>query len=235
MCHNESFGCCCRSNTDPVRRYGGKLERIERQIHHYGSGLNALVALSAFRSDPTDDYLLRIGYGGMNGPLSNIHDDGFAAASFHSFPETLAWDGYSGDYGPNHVGLILGTGTYLAEDEDLGLVAYGGSLANSTNGAVVVTPKDVARRKVFVGPLQLLVEVDAGVIQSFTYTPGSTSLEVTLGQLDNVPQTNSTVVWLSSEGGGVSYAVSGATVTQARLGWQVALTSDDVVINIGPA
>ncbi|CAN8100479.1 unnamed protein product [Discula destructiva] len=92
--------------------------------------------LSAFRSDPTDDYLLRIGYGGMNGPLSNIHADGFTAASFHSFPETLAWDSYSGDYGPNHLGLILGTATYLVEDEELGLVAYGGSLEAVCDGTL---------------------------------------------------------------------------------------------------
>lgn len=215
--------------------YGGKLKRIERQIHHYGSGLNALVALSAFRSDPTDNYLLRIGYGGMNGPLSNIHDDGFAAASFHSFPDTLAWDAYSGDYGPNHVGLILGTGTYLVEDDDLGLVAYGGILESGGNGTVMVTPKDVARRKFFVGPLSLLVEVDAGVIQTLSYTSGSASFEVTLGQLDGLPETNSTVMWLSREDGDVGYSVSGTGVTEVRLGWQIPLSSGDVVVNIVPS
>lgn len=221
--------------TNPAFRYGGKLQRIERQIHHYGSGLNALVALSAFRSDPSDYYLLRIGYGGMNGPLSSIHDDGFAAASFHSFPETLAWDAYSGDYGPNHVGLILGTGTYLVEDDDLGLVAYGGSVEEISDGTVVVTPKDVARRKAFVGPLGLLLEVDAGVIQSFSYTPGATTLEVTLGQLDGVLKTNSTVMWLSREDGDAGYSVLGAGVTEARLGWQIPLGSGNVLVDIVPA
>lgn len=171
----------------------------------------------------------------MNGPLSNIHDDGFAAASFHSFPNTLAWDGYSGDYGPNHVGLVLGTGTYLVEDDDLGLVAYGGTVEDSGNGTVVVTPKDVARRKVFVGSLGLLVEIDAGAIQSFAYSSGSSSLEITLGQLESVPNTNSTVLWLSREGGNAGYTVSGAGVTQARLGWQIPLSSGDVVVSIVPS
>lgn len=168
----------------------------------------------------------------MNGPLSNIHDDGFAAASFHSFPDTLAWDAYSGDYGPNHVGLVLGTGTYLAEDDELGLVAYGGSVEISADGTLTVSPKDAARRKVFLGPLGLLVEVDAGVIQSFTYTPGATSFEVTLGQLDSVPKTNSTVMWLSKEDGGAGYNVTGAGVTEARLGWQIPLSAGSVAVNI---
>lgn len=220
---------------DPSTRYGGKLERIERQIHHYGSGLNALVALSAFRSAPNDTYLLRIGYGGMNGPLSNIHDDGFAAASFHSFPETLAWDAYSGDYGPNHVGLILGTGTYLVEDEDFGLVVYGGSLEDGGSGTVTVSPKDVARRKVFVGPLGLLVEINAGVIQEVAYTAGTASLVVTLGQLEGVPTTNSTVMWLSREDGVAGYTVTGAGVTEARLGWLIPLSSDSATVNIVPS
>lgn len=193
------------------------------------------MALSAFRSAPNDTYLLRIGYGGMNGPLSNIHDDGFAAASFHSFPETLAWDAYSGDYGPNHVGLILGTGTYLVEDEDVGLVAYGGSLEDDGSGTVTVSPKDVARRKVFIGPLGLLVEVDAGVMQEVAYTASSASLVVSLGQLDGVPMTNSTVMWLSREDGEAGYTVTGAGVTEARLGWQIPLSSDSVTVNIVPS
>ncbi|KAK7743854.1 hypothetical protein SLS53_003873 [Cytospora paraplurivora] len=215
--------------------YGGKLERIERQIHHYGSGLNALVALSAFRSSPNDTYLLRIGYGGMNGPLSNIHDDGFAAASFHSFPDTLAWDAYSGDYGPNFVGLILGTGTYLVEDEDLGLVAYGGLLTDNNDGTVTIVPKDVARRKVFVGPLGILVEVDAGVIEEVAYAAGNASLAVSLGQLDGLPTTNATVMWVSKEDGDSGYTVTGAGVTENRQGWQIPLTSDSVIVNVVPS
>lgn len=193
------------------------------------------MALSAFRSNPNDTYLLRIGYAGMNGPLSNIHDDGFAAASFHSFPETLAWDAYSGDYGPNHVGLVLGTATYLAEDADFGgLVAYGGELADDGAGTVTVSPRDVARRKVFVGPLGLLVEVDAGAIESVAYTAANASLVVTLGQLGGVPTTNSTVMWLSKEDGDAGYTVTGAGITQARLGWEIPLSSGSVAANVVP-
>jgi hypothetical protein len=74
----------CRDNV-----FGGKLRRIERQIHHYGSGLNALPLISAFESSPTDNFLLRVGHAGLSGPLSNIDQGGFAAASFHSFADTV--------------------------------------------------------------------------------------------------------------------------------------------------
>ncbi|KAK7680558.1 hypothetical protein QCA50_016340 [Cerrena zonata] len=73
--------------------YGGKLQRIERQLHHYGSGLNALPLISQFTSNPTDLYLLRVGFAGLSGPMSNIDQGGFASASFHSFADTLKWDG----------------------------------------------------------------------------------------------------------------------------------------------
>ncbi len=51
--------------------YGGKLRRIERQLHHYGSGLNAIPVLSEYRENPDD------------------------------FPSKLDWDAYSGDYESN--------------------------------------------------------------------------------------------------------------------------------------
>ncbi len=69
--------------------YGGKLSRIERQLHHYGSGLNAIPVLDSYRENPDDFYLLRVGYGGTMGALTNIDREGFASVAFHSFPSTL--------------------------------------------------------------------------------------------------------------------------------------------------
>lgn len=91
--------------------YAGKLQGIERMIHRYGSSLNALPLL--FRQTPSDSYLLRVGYGGITGPLSNIRQDGSMYNGFHSFPDTLRGDYYSGDYGPNFLGVMLGSGTYV--------------------------------------------------------------------------------------------------------------------------
>src|SRR5690606_33791835 len=84
--------------------YGGKLARIERQLHHYGSALNAIPVLTEYRAHPDDLYLLRVGHAGMMGALANVTQDGFAPGAFHSYPSTLANDGISGDYGSGFYG-----------------------------------------------------------------------------------------------------------------------------------
>ncbi|KAK8023985.1 hypothetical protein PG993_012051 [Apiospora rasikravindrae] len=210
----------------------GKLQRIERQIHHYGSGLNSLVLLSAFRRDPSDAYLLRVGYGGVSGPLSSIHADGFAAASFHSWPDTLKWDGYSGDYGPNFVGLALGSGTYVADmgdgDGGIGLTAFGGSLKVEPGGRVTVTTSDPVRRRVFIGPLGVLLNIDAGIISEFSYEAGG-SISVTLSQLGGVAKTDAAVLWIETPSSSVNYTVTTAGLQKARGGWRVPLSTDATV------
>ncbi|KAF2850074.1 hypothetical protein T440DRAFT_508233 [Plenodomus tracheiphilus IPT5] len=71
--------------------YGAKIQQIERQIHHYGSGLNSLPMLHSYELDPSGNnlYNLRVGFAGNTAPLTNIDQGGFASAAFHSFPELL--------------------------------------------------------------------------------------------------------------------------------------------------
>ncbi|KAA1478083.1 hypothetical protein DENSPDRAFT_657361 [Dentipellis sp. KUC8613] len=159
--------------------YGGKLQRIERQIHHYGSGLNALPLLAAYQASPNDTYLLRAGFGGISGPLSNIDQGGFAAASFHSFEDTLQWDGYSGDYGPNFVGLAMGTGVFLAELDTFGWQAFGGEVL-STSPTVRVRIADAVRRRVFIAPLGATLALDAGAFEQVEYDPRARTVRVEL-------------------------------------------------------
>ncbi|KAH7026659.1 uncharacterized protein B0I36DRAFT_294801 [Microdochium trichocladiopsis] len=219
--------------------YGGKLRRLERQIHHYGSGLNAQVLLGAFRSNPQDSYLLRVGYGGISGPMSNINAEGFAAASFHSWPDTLKWDGISGDYGPGFLGLALNTGTYIAQDPSLGLVAYGGTLSVS-NGTATVRTTDPTRRKVFVGPLGLLVYTDAGIISEVSYRVADAAVSgvtVRLSQLPGVPVAKAANVWVEQTAGAGEYQVSlGSGVAVSRGGWRVELDGTETVdVHVVPA
>jgi hypothetical protein len=141
--------------------YGAKLSRIERQLHHYGSGLNAIPVLSAYRDHPDDFYLLRVGYGGVLGPLTNIDQEGFASAAFHSFPSTLKWDAYSGDYGPNFFGHAMNTGTYIVNHPEFGWQAFGGNV--TTAGAwVKVRTLDSLRKRVYIAPKGLWLTLDAG-------------------------------------------------------------------------
>ncbi|HET9131720.1 MAG TPA: DUF5695 domain-containing protein, partial [Terriglobia bacterium] len=133
----------------------------ERQLHHYGSGLNAIPVLSAFRSTPDDAYLLRVGYGGAMGGLSNIDQDGFAGTAFHSFPQNMRWDTYSGDYGPNFFGVAVNAGTYVVNLPEFGWQAFGGNL--KVDGEwVKVDVLDSFRQRVYIAPRGLWLTLDAG-------------------------------------------------------------------------
>ncbi|KDR85499.1 hypothetical protein GALMADRAFT_218596 [Galerina marginata CBS 339.88] len=159
--------------------YGGKLQRIERQIHHYGSGLNALPLASEFESNPSDFHLLRVGYAGLNGPLSNIDQAGFASASFHSFADTLKWDGYSGDYGPNFSGHTMGMGTYIINHPEFGWQAFGGNVI-ATSPTVQVQIRDSIRRRVYIAPLGTLLTLDSGSFSNVEFDPQSQSVTLTV-------------------------------------------------------
>ncbi|KAI9838955.1 MAG: hypothetical protein M1819_004163 [Sarea resinae] len=218
--------------------YGGKLQRIERQIHHYGSGLNALPMLSQFKKSPNDTYLLRVGYGGMNGPLTNIDEDGFAAASFHSWPDTLAWDAYSGDYGPNLLGLVLGAETFIVQDGSLGYVAYGGNVVRHGDH-VIVHPRDAVRHKVFVAPLGLSISIDAGAIEQVDFDVVEEIVILTLAQAPidataNIASAPAAVVWLDMliQESSSNFSVTTSGIDASRGGWQVPLSSQPIDVTI---
>ncbi|KAI8241253.1 hypothetical protein K4K55_012666 [Colletotrichum sp. SAR 10_96] len=207
----------------------GKLRRLERQIHHYGSALNSQVLLSAFRDDPSDSYLLRTGHGGSFAPLSNINEAGCPSAGFHSFPETLKWDGLTGDYGPGFLGMVLNTGTYVAENEQVGLVAYGGEISTDGN-KVTVLPRDPVRKRIFIGPLAVMVTVDVGVIEQFSYIVEAKTISMTLSQLAGVPKAMNATVWTESVQS--PWEVTGDQVETARGGWRVPLVEDKVTVTL---
>ncbi|KAI9694928.1 MAG: hypothetical protein M1822_000545 [Bathelium mastoideum] len=167
--------------------YAGKIPQIERQIHHYGSGLNALPLLANYRQNPEPGtlkslYDLRVGYGGNTGPLSNVRQDGSASMSMHSYPELLEWDPYSGDYGPNFSGMVMGAATYLVEHPIFGLVSFGGNLVQNGSAtgasAVSVQPRDAVRRRIFVAPMGIYVTFSAGEVQEFVYNLSTSTLTV---------------------------------------------------------
>lgn len=202
--------------------------------HHYGSGLNALPLLSYFEQNPTQTYLLRVGYGGTNGPLSNIDSGGFASAAFHTWPDTMAWDGYSGDYGPNFVGLALGSGTYVVNDATLGLVAFGGTLTGSSTTWTVV-PKDAVRRKVFIAQLGFKFSVDAGAISSVTYNNGAVQLTIvpSISTVSTMAAANSTILRITktAQVGSIGNAVISG-LTALRGGYAVNLAGGNVVVSV---
>ncbi|HEU5239404.1 MAG TPA: DUF5695 domain-containing protein [Pyrinomonadaceae bacterium] len=159
--------------------YGGKLRRYERQLHHYGSGLNAIPVLAYYREHPDDYYLLRVGYGGTMGALTNIDQEGFGSVAFHSFPSTLKWDGYSGDYGPNFFGHAFNTATYIVNHPEFGWLAFGGNVKISGQ-LVRVQPLDSFRQRVYIAPLGLWLTLDAGTFETIELNTRTNTVRVGL-------------------------------------------------------
>jgi hypothetical protein len=145
--------------------FAAKDRRLERQLHHYGSGLNAIPLLTEYREHPQDFHLLQVGYGGTMGALTDIDPEGFAAAAFHGFPDMLRPDPLSGDYGPNFFGHAWNTATYVVNHPEFGWIAFGGNI--KTQGKLVtVAPRDSFRARVYIASLGLWLTLDAGEFDS---------------------------------------------------------------------
>jgi len=159
--------------------YAGKLSRVERQLHHYGSSLNSIPVLHAYKENPDDFYLLRVGHGGVIGAISNITQDGFAPCAFHSFPSTLEIDGISGDYGPSFFGYSVNTATFLTHHYEFGWLAFGGNVSE-IKGWISVDVTTAAKSTVYIAPLGLEFQLDAGKFKSIAYNPVSKEVRVEL-------------------------------------------------------
>jgi hypothetical protein len=157
-------------------------------LHHYGSALNAIPVLSEYREHPDDFYLLRVGYGGTMGALTDIDQEGFAAAAFHGFPDMLKPDPLSGDYGPNFFGHAWNTATYIVDHPEFGWVAFGGNIKVS-NGVATVTPLDSFRTRVYIASLGLWLTLDAGTFESVEVNSKTGLVRLALaGATESTPQ-----------------------------------------------
>lgn len=160
----------------------------------------------------------------------------------HGFPQNLYWDAYSGDYGPNFVGLTLGSGTYLVEDESLGLVAYGGTLTMQDNAATAQV-RDSVRQKAFVGPLGVEISIDAGILKSFTYDTQAQTVSLTLSYLEGLREPESIVVWVKTPAADTQAAtvsefkvtIGGQSAERERLGWKIPFGEGNTTVVVSKA
>jgi hypothetical protein len=213
--------------------YGAKIQQIERQIHHYGSALNSLPMLHSYEQDSASNlYALRVGFAGNTAPLTNIDQGGFASAAFHSFPDLLKWDPYSGDYGQGFLGLSLGQCVYIVKDAQFGDIAFGGDVdeSRSTEDSVVVIPKDAVRRRVFVAELGLKLEVSAGAIQTVVFDRSEESVKLTLTPASTTDALKawSVIVWVTQPGS--KYAAVGGRAERGGQAFEVTADGVDVTI-----
>lgn len=164
--------------------YAGKLQRIERMIHHYGSELNAIPLLTWYRLHPADLYLLRVGYGGLLGGIANIEKDGFAPLAFHAFPNTLKADAYSGDYGSGFFGYAVNSATYLVHHPEFGWLAFGGNIQQDDNW-INVAITTASQSSVFIAPEHLWITLNAGKIKRIAYNDKTGEIKLMLEPMDN--------------------------------------------------
>jgi hypothetical protein len=205
----------------------------ERQIHHYGSAINAVPVLSAFRSHPDDLYLLYVGYPGSMGALAAIDQDGFPSAAFHSNPAILKWDTYTGDCGPSFYSLAVNTATYLINHPDFGWQAFGGDVKTSGDW-VTTTPKDAFRMKFYVASLGLWMTLDAGTFESVAVNTKTHAVRVILSPSDQfTPDARLRIEQPAKVAGIGEFHPTGAARTQERGAYVIPLSKRTTEVVLG--
>jgi hypothetical protein len=205
--------------------------RIERQLHHYGSGLNAIPVLSAYRDHPDDFYLLRVGYAGNMGVLTDIDQEGFLSPAFHSFPDMLRSDPVSGDNGPNFFGYAWDAATYVAQHPEFGWVAFGGNI--KTEGDVVkVTPLDAFRGRIYVASAGLWLTLDSGRFESLEINSKTRLVRVELAPQSQFTPTARLRIEQPAKIHGLEKYHPSQTFTQERGAYVVPLTKTATLVDL---
>lgn len=151
---------------------------------------------------------------------------------FHSYPDTLRGDYYSGDYGPSFLGMMLGSGTYVLQDPgfDMGLVVYGGSDFNNSSSELRVQPRDAVRRRVYIAQMGVYITLSAGWIKEFVFDAGGNSVSLSL--VPGPAKVPTAIVWVDMPGTSQEYAVTEDSKGKERGGWVAQLGGGvDVIVS----
>lgn len=96
-------------------------------------------------------------------------------------PDTLKFDGYSGDYGPNFLGHTLNVGTFIINHPDFGWQAFGGTVTGApSNASISVQIRDTLRRRIFVASFGVLLTLDAGAFSTAVVDISAKSITVNI-------------------------------------------------------
>ncbi len=212
-------------------QYAGKLQRVERQLHHYGSPLNAIPVLTEYRDNPDDFYLLRVGHAGLMGAVSNITREGFGPAAFHAYPSTLRIDHLSGDYGTGFMGYSINSSTYLTQHSEFGWVSFGGNTRLSGK-TVTVEPTTASRSRVYIAPVGLWLTLDAGRFESVTLNPKTGVVTVKLEPATEFTKQARLRVEQPAKVAGVGTYTLPSSYTSERGAWVIPLSSAALQVDL---
>jgi hypothetical protein len=159
---------------------------------HYRSGLNAIPLIEWYRRYPDDYLLLEIAMGSQAGQLMNIDEHGAPSMMMHMLPHILDYDPHSGDFGLGFFGHTLEAGAYYVEHTKFGKVCFLCDIQPShmhtgigiydnvphdtfsvdvSSTATTFKIRDSYRKRVFVEPVAIYVELDTGTIETVTFDP----------------------------------------------------------------
>ena len=150
----------------------------EREGGHYRAGLNSIPVIERYRRHPDDFYLLQTGIAGVMAPLPNIDADGAPSMAFHTHPFVMEHDPNSGDHGLGFFGSSLNAGAYLHAHPVLGNMCFMCIASAGANGSLLVEPRDMYRRRAYLGPLGLWLVAEAGLLRSVELAADAASVTV---------------------------------------------------------
>ena len=111
------------------------------------------------------------------GALANVTQDGFGPAAFHSYPSTLAIDGYVGDYGSGFYGYTVNSSTYIVKHPEFGWLAFSGNLKQD-NDRIRTEITTAGKNRVFLSPESLAITTVSGQIKEVDYNPKTGDVNV---------------------------------------------------------
>ena len=155
----------------------------ERLAGHYRTTLNAIPLLEEYYRNPDDLYLLAPAIGAASLHMATIDANGAASMGFHLSPKHLKLHRYSGDFGLGLFGHVQLAASVFVLHPIHGPQCYlCDATASATLGPNVTTivPRDSIRRRVFIEPLGVLVEVMAGVLSSVSVATSARTFSLQL-------------------------------------------------------
>lgn len=155
----------------------------ERITGHYRTTLNAIPALRQFMQDPDDFYLLPPSIGSATLHIAMIDSDGAAAMGLHLDPAILEIDPYSGDFGIGFYGHVQLQASYFIMHREHGPLCFLCDVFTASNRSQTfsIAPRDSVRRRIFVEPLGVLLEVAAGRLIAASIDVSAGTVDLVLG------------------------------------------------------
>ena len=103
----------------------------------------------------------------------SIDESGAPSMMLHMLPHVLDFDPHSGDFGLGFFGLTLEAASYLVQHPTLGTVCYLCDLQQPArsaqgSGALVFSPRDAYRQRIFIEPIAMYVQADVGTFEQVT-------------------------------------------------------------------